>query len=194
MTDLHYARTLYIDVEQCCWEGPAPDGLANDIIQIGLVEVDTLALAIRRSRSYMVRPKKFEISTYCTNLTGITFEQVKQEGRPLNEITNNIIKEFGPKNKMCFAWGDDDSIIRQNCIDVNASNPFGRTIIDLGIMFRSTYLLKHNMALKNALQYLHIPFEGRAHDALVDASNLARLHCEMLRLTRAAKDVATQNL
>lgn len=186
--DLHYARTLYIDVEQLCWKDAiVPEGQKNSIIQVGLVEVDTLSLTIRRQQSYIVRPKTFEVSKYCTDLTGITYNQVLKEGRPILEVMNKIIKDFGPKNKMTFAWGNDDSPIRKDCIEANATNPFGRTIIDLGVMFRSTFLLKNRTALKNALEYLHIPFEGRAHDALVDATNLARLHCEMLRLTRQAK-------
>jgi len=43
------------------------------------------------------------------------------------------------------------------------------------------------MKLKHALEYLEIPFEGRAHDALVDAKNTAMLHLEMIRRLRGTK-------
>lgn len=183
----HYTRSLYIDLEQACWMGRPPEGLDNNIIQIGIAEADLINLKVTRTKRYYVRPRKFEINWYCTKLTGITHDDIIKQGRPLGEVMSSIQREFGPKNKMCFAWGRDDEDIQQECLTHSIANPFGNTIIDLGVMFRGSFLMKNNMKLHHALEFLGLAFEGRAHDAMVDATNTARLHIEMIRLLRGTK-------
>jgi len=189
MTNSHhyYTRSLYIDLELSCWLGHPPDGLDNNIIQIGLVEADLITLSISRRKAYYIKPAQFEISKYCTELTGITHQHIIKYGRPLTEVMTSIQNEYGPKNKMCFAWGNDNNSIQNECLQNNIANPFGRTIIDLGTLFRGTFLMKNRMKLKDALTFLGLPFEGTAHDALVDAENTAKLHLEMIRRLRGTQ-------
>ena len=72
----HHTRSIYIDVEQSCWTGPPPPGMRQEIIEIGVVEMDLQTLEITRERARFVRPRRWEISDRCTELTGIT------EGEP----------------------------------------------------------------------------------------------------------------
>ncbi len=183
-------RSLYIDLELTCWENVLPPtGEKNEIIQIGLVEVDNSNLSIRREKNIYVKPIHSSISEYCTNLTGIKKSDISSKGRPLNEALSTIQKEFGPNSKMCFAWGKDNDAINDACIEMMIRNPFQESMIDLGLIFRSTFDIKQNLSLPAALEFLNLKFEGKQHDALVDAKNTAILHIEMIRRAREYKQI-----
>jgi inhibitor of KinA sporulation pathway (predicted exonuclease) len=175
-------RTLYLDLELTCWDGPRPEGQFHEIIQVGVVEVDTLDLAITRKCAYYVTPEKSLVSEYCTNLTGITQRQVDRQGRPFYEVLNSITKKFGPKNKVCYTWGNDQEAVEYACDHDGLLSPF--TFINLSHFFSVTMGVK-SMSLEDALLLLNSSFKGRAHDALVDAENTAELHMAMIRRTRA---------
>lgn len=183
MSDLSYSTVGFLDLEAQCWYGPPPNGLKNDIIQFGLVEVNSINLSIKRSKAYYVRPKKCEISSYCKKLTGITFETIKEKGRPFDHTINTIQKEFSPQNKIYYAWGNDKHPIIETCAEFGITNPF-LNIIDLGIMYRQFFNIKQKTSLQNAIKHLGLEFEGNAHDAEVDAINTARVYMEIVRRIR----------
>ena len=185
--NIHYDKALFLDLELTCW-GPGidpPFGMKSEIIQVGIVETDLVDLKITRDAVYYVKPNNYEISDFCTSLTGITAQDIKLKGRPFYEICNRITKDFGPKNKITYAWGSDNDCIVETCDRVHIKNPWGKMgIWDLGLIFRSSFLLKRRFNLEYALEYLGLDFEGKAHDAKVDARNTARLHLEMVRRMR----------
>jgi inhibitor of KinA sporulation pathway (predicted exonuclease) len=181
-------KVQFIDTEMLCWEnGSSPQGQTNHIIQFGLVEVNTETLAVSRSKSYYVRPqsKHFEVSDYCTKLTGITRSKIIDEGRYFPEVMRTIQKEFAPQNKITYAWGSDFDPIAVHCVNYNSSNPWAVSgIIDFGILWRIAYNEKHKLPLNVALQTVGLEFKGRQHDALNDAKALADLHNNMLQTIR----------
>lgn len=183
--NLNYSKALYIDTELTCWHGFPPENHKSEVIQIGICEVELSSLEISRCIRYYVKPfNKWEISSYCTELTGITHEQVSKLGRPFNELGNTITKEWAPKNKMIHTWGDDIGVLEDAAKSASVKSPWGRNISNLSYAFRSAFNLKRNLSLENALNYLGLEFEGKPHDALIDARNTARLHIEMLKRLR----------
>jgi hypothetical protein len=56
----HHTRSIYIDVEQSCWTGLPPLGMRQEIIEIGVVEMDLQTLEITRERAHFVRPRREE--------------------------------------------------------------------------------------------------------------------------------------
>ena len=54
----YHPRSLYIDVEMTCWTGPPPPGMKQEIIEIGIAEMDLRTLDITREASYFVRPRR----------------------------------------------------------------------------------------------------------------------------------------
>jgi inhibitor of KinA sporulation pathway (predicted exonuclease) len=175
-------RALHLDLELTCWEGPTPGGQTSEIIQIGIVEVDTLKLEITRKAMRYVRPLKSKVSPYCTELTGITQRQVDKQGTNLVEVMNSITNEFGPKNKTCFAWGEDGDCLAQGMDVYGGRHNFN--FVNLGQLFTLTMGLKRAVSVEDALKIMGLAFKGRPHDALVDAENTALLHIAMMRRMR----------
>jgi inhibitor of KinA sporulation pathway (predicted exonuclease) len=186
MSDTESRRILYLDLELTCWEGGTPPpGQWSEIIQVGIVEVNTRTLSLTRSHNYFVKPCYSKVSAYCTELTGITQETVDRYGRPLVEVKRSILKQFGTSNKLVVAWGNDDRVIDfGNCVsgEVRVCDRF----LNLGHLFKLTYGLTANTSLYAAMAMLGVEPTGRQHDALDDATNLARLHIRMLEQARTS--------
>ncbi len=174
--------TLVLDLELQCWDGPTPPGYSNDIIQIGIVKVDVRAFRILKQGRYYVRPQRMQISPYCTALTGITEQIVLRKGRPLLEVVNTVIRNFGPTRRQCLTWGDDKSVLDRELGLRKRPNPFH--MLDLGWMYRSSFGIEQNLSLENALRSLGMEFLGRPHDTLDDAINTARVHMAMVKRMR----------
>jgi inhibitor of KinA sporulation pathway (predicted exonuclease) len=186
-------KTQFIDLELLCWpDGITPQGQTNHIIQIGIVEVETENLKISRTKNYYVRPqdRNFEVSDYCTQLTGITRSKIIDEGRYFPEVMRTIKKEFAPQTKLTYAWGSDYEPIAKHCSDYyesDVSNPWAANgIWDFGLIFRIAFGHTKKMPLIDALESLGLTFEGRQHDAENDARALAHLHNEMMKRLRTS--------
>jgi inhibitor of KinA sporulation pathway (predicted exonuclease) len=89
--------------------------MKQEIIEIGIVEMDLGTLEITRSRSYFVRPRPWEISAKCTQLTGITREDVRK-APAFPEVILALAEEFAPANGLCCTWGDDAALIQETAI------------------------------------------------------------------------------
>jgi inhibitor of KinA sporulation pathway (predicted exonuclease) len=182
MDNLYHQTILYLDLELTCWDRVPPYGMQNEIIEIGIVEMDLSTLKIVRERAHFVRPRRWEISAKCTDLTGITTDDIRT-AKPLQEVLESIESEFKPTSKFCYAWGDDFSTIARKCNAGGANNPFRRC----GDLSRSLQLMlgaKDQLSLKLALQVVGMTFDGVPHGALPDARNLALLHGALLRRLR----------
>ena len=180
-------KLQFIDLEMQCWgSGIPPTGQTNHIIQIGIVEINSEKLNITREASYFIRPntKDFEISQYCTALTGITESKLIDEGRYFPNAINTIIKEFGPASKITYAWGSDSQCLSKQCQDYNIQNPWLNNILDYGIIHRNLYGINKKLPLSEVLENFKIPFIGAKHDALNDARALSALYIETCRRVR----------
>lgn len=181
-------KIQFLDCEMLCWEnGSNPQGQTKHIIQIGIVEVETETLKITRSKSYFIRPqsKHFEVSSYCTELTGITRSKIIDEGHYFPEVMRTIKKEFAPQTKITYAWGSDFDPIAEHCAKYVCPNPWVTNgIFDFGVIWRCVYNQKHKLPLAEALHSVGLKFRGRAHNAENDANALADLHNEMVITVR----------
>lgn len=184
--NVHHTHALYLDLEWTCWNAPPPPGMQQEIIEIGIVEMDLLTLNITQEASYFVRPRRWEISPKCTRLTGITTEDI-QKAKPLDEVLSVLTKKFRPANKPCCTWGDDVSVIARTCASLGLVSPFRRPI-DLSKVFQGLFATKDQLSLGRAIQMLEMEFVGIPHGALPDARNAARLHSSILRRMRREPD------
>lgn len=166
MKNLRKDRVLYFDLELTCWHPDEGITLPPEIIQIGLVEVETKTLTITREGNYYVKPVWSGVGEYCTELTGITHELLNEKGHPLNEVLNTINKLWAPSTKMAFAWGGDALL--------------GFNDVDLSVIHAMYTVSSKNVSLVDALAQFGEVFLGRQHNALDDARNLATLHRMML--------------
>lgn len=168
----NYNRLLCIDVEMTCWEGPPPDGEVPEMIALGIVDLRTDSLEIRREKLYLIKPQLSRISPFCSTLTGITPKEV-EHAPALPEVVRAARKSFA-QGDWC-AWGRDDALIAENCARSGAEFPFPGLFHDLAAQMRLLLGLTYRPGLDEALARFGLDFEGQPHDALADARNLARL-------------------
>lgn len=185
MKQLKTSRALCLDLEMACWRGPPPPGMRAEIIEFGIVEVDMQG-GITREASYLVRPVASEISAYCTELTGITADEVVRHGRPLREVLASLTKEFGPSGKSLITWGNDWSSIERDCRELGIENPFPPGAqINIGQLASLAAGQDRRIGLEESLVAAGIVEEEARHRALPDARNTARIFaalCEVFRL------------
>lgn len=177
----NFNRLLCVDVELTCWEGPPPEGEVAEIIALGIVDLRTDDLVIRREQLFLVRPALSRISPFCSTLTGITPKEV-EHAPALPEVLRQVRKTFA-QGDWC-AWGQDDVLIRESCDRAGAEFPFPGRFHDLAAQLRLLLGLTYRLGLDEALARFGLDFEGQPHDALADARNLARLHMEIARRLR----------
>jgi len=175
----YHAQAVYLDLE---WNSPPPPGVKQEIIEIGMVAMDLNDLRILDEASYFVRPRRWEISQKCTDLTGITDDDIRS-ARPLAEVLGTLTKRFHPKGKPCCTWGEYLPVLARACSSVGLVSPFGRPI-DLSKFFQGAFATKDQIGLKTATELLGIKFDGFAHGALPDARNTALVHASILRRLR----------
>jgi inhibitor of KinA sporulation pathway (predicted exonuclease) len=183
---IHHTYALYLDLEWTCWDAPPLPGMQQEIIEIGIVEMDLAKLDISQEASYFVRPRRWEISPKCTMLTGITDDDIRR-ATPLNDVLGVITKNFQPTNKPCCTWGDDLLVIERTCSSAGLVSPFRRPV-DLSKVFQGAFVTKDQVSLSAAIQMLGLEFDGVPHGALPDARNTARLHAAILRRMRREPD------
>jgi inhibitor of KinA sporulation pathway (predicted exonuclease) len=177
-----HSRAVYIDVELTCWSGPPPSGMKPEIIEIGIVEMDLAMLTITRERSHFIRPRRWEISSKCTKLTGITAGDIRL-AQHFPQVLDAVIDEFAPSKALCCMWGHDAALIADTCKLHGLKSPL-RNLLDLAHLVKGLFLLKQNPSLKHAIQLLGLEFHGVAHTAIVDAHNTARTHAAVIQRMR----------
>jgi len=113
----------YLDLEMSCWDTTPPSEMKQEIIEIGIVELDSIELKISRARAYFVRPCRWEISTKCTRWTGIAADEIRK-AQPLHEVVLALIVEkFAPAQKLSYAWGNDLDVITSTCQPQRIDSP-----------------------------------------------------------------------
>lgn len=177
---------IVIDLEATSWENEdgsktPPDGMRNDIIEIGAVKLNTQTGKISQKTSYIVKPRNSTVSSFITKLTTLTQEDVNK-GIPFRDACNKLKKEFGTKNKVWCAWGDYDRIhFQRDCEFYNAQYPFGVTFINAKTLFSLVYGLPKELGLRAAMEYLGLEFKGTQHRGHDDAYNTARVLWKTIR-------------
>lgn len=161
-------KVLVIDLELTCWAEKCE--LIPEIIQIGLVEVNTKTKEIGRKKDMFVVPEKTEMSQYCMDLTGITKKQVYKQGLTYDKAIEILETKFGFNNKLVIAWGRDDKAFR-NGID---------QYMNLSHLYSMINGTDEKFKLEEALKREGLVFEGKPHNALIDAENTAKLFIHLL--------------
>ena len=94
---MNYTKLVCLDLEMTCWDdGREPR--TGEIIEIGLAKVNLNTQEIEKSSSYIVKPEHDEISEFCTQLTGHTQRIIDRQGRPLKDVLETVVKNYGGTN------------------------------------------------------------------------------------------------
>ncbi|RLW01454.1 hypothetical protein DV515_00007924 [Chloebia gouldiae] len=191
-----FAFLIVLDFEATCWGDRGRRG--PEIIEFPAVLLNTSTGAIESEFHMYVQPQEHPIlSKFCTELTGITQNQVDQ-GVPLNICLSQFLKwiqKIQKEKKITFStdsqsnstseakacafvtWTDWDLgvCLHYECKRKQLRKPdILNSWIDLKATYRAFYNRKPK-GLNGALQDLGIAFEGREHSGLDDSRNTARL-------------------
>lgn len=164
-----------VDVEATCWPGSPPPGAVSEIIEIGLTVVD-LSTAERVGRHrILVRPARSHVSPFCTELTGLTQQEVDR-GLKFAEACRLLAREHASGVRPWASWGDyDRHQFTRQCGATGTPYPFGRRHTNAKAVFTEVHGLRKRPGMAQALSLAGLPLEGRHHRGEDDAWNIAAL-------------------
>lgn len=172
---------IILDLEATCWQGNLMDR-NQEIIELAAYRVNGYREWIDHFQSFIKPVQHPRLSTYCTDLTGITQDQVSKAKSfehifPLFEDWFHALD--GPQ-LICTWGGKDISLIKAECRRCDADDSFLPGWIDLKSQYAGFHQLSKEVGLLKALEYNDIDFEGSPHRALDDAYNTAKLFLQYL--------------
>lgn len=177
-----YDKINVLDLEATCWErGGDYQREYSEIIEIGICKYVVASAEITDKRSFYVVPERSEISPYCTALTGITPELVREEGTTLARALDLIRRKYSCDKRLWAGWGEyDRAQLLAECARAGIACPFQRSYLNV----KALYAMRRNGAepvdLDGALGLMGVGFEGRPHSGADDAYNAARVLREVL--------------
>lgn len=168
-------RYCVIDLECTCWDYNDPDKKFHETIEIGAALLDE-DLNIIKSQSFYVRPVYYpQLTSYCTQLTGISQEDV--DNAPTFGIAMRALTEWVGDftDVVICSWGEfDKTQLMEECVKHGCAYPFDQHHINV----KQEYLRKMNRTkggLQKACRVCGIPFEGTPHNGKDDAIMAAKI-------------------
>lgn len=162
---------------------------SQKIIQIGAVIGDTSSGVIIDRFRVFVNPQEL-LSPEISELCGITQEQLDQ-GVTLEEAYRKLCdfhKNSDFINPVTWGGGDSQELYDQLDPEVRNNYCFGRRWIDAKTVAVTQMVARQNRVLSGGLstsmKRFGLKFQGRAHDALIDAENTFRIYHHILYLIR----------
>lgn len=169
-------KIVVVDVEATCWEGKLPEGMVNEIIEIGLCLLDVETGEVSDNRGILVNPERSTVSPFCTELTTITQEMLDQSGIPFKEALSILRNDYQTGSRAWASFGAYDlKQFQRQCAEVGLPYPFGPSHINVKTTFALKQKLKREVGMAGALKILEIPLEGTHHRGVDDANNIAKI-------------------
>lgn len=173
-------QIIVVDIEATCWEGKVPSGMESDIIEIGICLLDIQCGAITANQAIMVKPERSEISTFCTALTTITSDMLK-DAISFKEACALLKNDYQSQRRAWASCGAYDlKQFQQQCEDMKVPYPFGPSHINVKTLFALQHKLTHEVGMAEALFRLNIPLQGTHHRGVDDALNIAHILANLL--------------
>lgn len=169
-----YEWCLVVDFEATCDEPIQPE--KPEIIQIGACLFNIKERKVHKELDVYIKPIYNPILTkFCKDLTGITQEQV-DAASGFHSVYVDLKTMTHVDGTICWgSWGgyDYNELLR---------NTFYHNIpykmpphFNLKFLFSDAMKFKKQYGLRTALDKIGIPFEGKQHNALIDARNTIKL-------------------
>lgn len=178
-------QILVVDVESTCWEKDDKAYEESEIIEIGVVIVNSQLAKRACKESLLVKPTKTKINAFCTSLTSITPKMVKDSGRSFTDACNLLQSHYRSKKFTWASWGDyDRRQFERQCKREGVKYPFGPSHINVKNLFALIKGLDRECGMVEALQRLETPLEGKHHRGVDDAWNIATILCKILNDAR----------
>ncbi|GIG71528.1 3'-5' exonuclease [Phytomonospora endophytica] len=164
-----------VDVEATCWQGQVPPGQSNEIIEIGLCVVDLATRERVAKHRILVRPARSTVSAFCTELTGLTQEEV-DTGVSFEEACALLDTEHRARSRAWASWGDyDRKQFERQCQRGRAVYPFSSRHTNAKAVFTASFGMRKRPGMAQALNLAGLPLDGRHHSGADDAWNIGAL-------------------
>ena len=169
-------KYIIYDLEATCWLGRPPKGY-NEIIEIGAVKINEFG-EVEDSYESFVKPKVNPLlSGFCKKLTSITQDQINRARQ-----FNHVIQEFQEWTEMyeydfhICSWGQNDkNLFASDCELHKIDNDWLNQYINLKNQYDSIKGRSVKGNLKKIVMKEGFEFTGKAHRAISDAENLAKI-------------------
>lgn len=169
-------KIVVVDVEATCWESKNPDGMENDIIEVGVCLLDINTGEITDNRGILVKPERSTISDFCTELTTITPEMVENNGVSFQEALKILKSDYLSQSRAWASFGAYDlKQFQRQCSALGRGFPFGPSHINVKTLFALKRKMEHETGMAGALSDLNITLEGTHHRGVDDAKNIAKI-------------------
>lgn len=169
-------KIIVVDIEATCWQGNPPEGMVNEIIEIGVALLDVHTGEISENKGILIKPERSEVSPFCTELTTITQQMLDEHGVSFTEALRILKKEYDSQSRAWASFGAYDmKQFQRQCADMKVGYPFSPSHINVKTLFALKYKLTHETGMDGALKYLEIPLEGTHHRGVDDAKNIAKI-------------------
>ncbi len=175
-------HVIIIDIESTCWQGGFPPrGQMNDIIEIGLCPLEVSTGRRLEKRSILVKPERSQVSSFCTELTTLTQEQV-EGGIAFKDACRILEEEYKTLDRLWASYGDyDRRQFEKQCRDEGVRYPFGPSHLNVKTLFALTRGLTSEVGLPQAMALLGQTLEGTHHRGHDDAWNIAMVLGELIK-------------
>jgi len=181
---MKFNKILCVDLEATCFKDNIfPEGEQQEIIEIGVAVLDLKTWKIEDNLGILIKPSVGYVSEFCTELTSLTYEQLKREGcANYEQGINRLNNLYGPKQKMWVSWGNYDKwAIERECKRKEVKYPFGSTHFNVKDLYAGVKGLKRGLGLGDAMNKESLPKEGRAHRGYIDARWTAQILREIMK-------------
>jgi inhibitor of KinA sporulation pathway (predicted exonuclease) len=177
-------HAIVIDLEATCWDGSPPASEASEIIEIGICPLELSTGRRLAKRSILVKPTRSRVSTFCTQLTTLTPEQVAT-GITFTEACEILRREYQSRDRVWASFGDyDRTMFQKQCDAAGVPYPFGPRHLNVKTLFAITRGLPHEIGMSEALGLMGAPLEGTHHRGDDDAWNIAGILAELVNKLR----------
>lgn len=181
-----------IDVEATCWPTPEEQGnKPNEIIEIGVAELEYKTGLVVQRASIVVKPRFSEISEYCAQLTGWTQQDIDAFGVDIVDAFEKFRSQFKPKkSQLWFSCGEYDryklssttpsgvgyrGLYRDMGIDESANCFDNMKHINIKTLFALKHGMSKEMGMARMIEKIGAQLEGKHHNGADDAFNIAKI-------------------
>jgi len=193
-----FSYVIVLDFEATCWKEKL-NGHHNEIIEFPAVLLDLSSGEIVDRFQHYVKPSEHKkLSTFCTELTAITQEQV--DGgisiRQCLKLFEDWVRKWKEEKQFTFdqnlngrkrcalvTWTDWDLnvCLKYECKRKGIHYPkYMKSWIDLKKTYKEFYM-RPPKGLRHAMEEVNLTFRGREHSGIDDATNTAYLTWQMIK-------------
>ena len=173
-------KVVVVDIEATCWENHnAPPGEISEIIEIGVCTLEIKSGQADEKRSIFVKPTMSKVSPFCTQLTTITPEMVREQGMAFADACAILQDDYETESRLWVSWGNyDRNMFVEQCRRMNVDYPYSDKHCNAKNLFANFY--GKRMGLARALNTIDLELEGTHHRGGDDAWNIARVLSHLL--------------